>query len=108
MSVEVTSSSSLEQFNNVMEYKSTDRVPNWEAGIWGQTRERWLEEGAKSEEFGGDWFSGVEALGMDLREFIPVKYHMMPQFEHEVLEKTEQYEIFWLSLQKLNLKKYLG
>lgn len=86
--------SSRERFLNVMEYASVDQVPNWELGYWPQTRERWLEEGAGTEEFEGDWFSGVESLNMDLREFIPVNYGMIPLFEHEIIEKTDEYEIF--------------
>ncbi|HGJ65590.1 TPA: hypothetical protein ENS27_09395, partial [bacterium] len=82
-----------ERFLNVMEYKPVDQVPNWELGIWGHTRERWLKEGAKPEQIDGDWFSGIDALGFDRREFVPVNMGMIPGFEGKVIEKTDRYEI---------------
>ena len=35
----------LERFLAVMEYDPLDRVPNWELGVWPQTRDRWETEG---------------------------------------------------------------
>ncbi len=58
----------LERFINVMEYHPVDQVPNWEAGVWPQTIERWEQEGLDRNAFHWDWFSGEEALGMDPRE----------------------------------------
>jgi uroporphyrinogen decarboxylase len=83
----------LERFLRVMEYKPVDQVPNWELGIWGHTRERWINEGAKPEQIDGDWFSGIDALGFDRREFVNVNMGMIPGFEGKVLERTERYEI---------------
>lgn len=85
---------SVQRFCDVMEYTAVDRIPNWEAGAWGQARERWITEGADPSQVEGSWFDGIEALGMDLREFINVNYNMMPGFERETLEKTEEYEVF--------------
>ncbi len=82
-----------ERFLAVMEYQPVDRVPNWELGIWGQTYERWLKEGATAEQIGGDWFSGIDAWGMDRREFVPVNMGMIPRFEAKVIEQTERYDI---------------
>lgn len=78
-----------------MEYKSVDRIPNYELGIWPQTGERWEKEGLKSFTLHyGDWFAGEEYFNMDCREFIPVNYDMLPPFEEKILEKTDRYEIF--------------
>lgn len=82
-----------ERFLAVMEYKPVDRVPNWELGLWGQTQERWLKEGARAEQIDGDWFSGIPALGHDRREFVNVRMGMIPPFEAKVLERTDRYEI---------------
>jgi hypothetical protein len=83
-----------ERFINVMEYKPVDKVPNYEAGYWAQTKERWLKEGLNEYDLHWDWWTGEEYFGMDAREFIPVDYGMMPPFENKILEKTDRYEIY--------------
>jgi uroporphyrinogen decarboxylase len=80
----------LERFLAVMEYEPVDRVPNWEAGVWPQTRERWEQEGLAPETMHWNWFPGEATLGMDPREFIPFRGSMIPGFEHEVLEEDER------------------
>ncbi|OHD62589.1 MAG: hypothetical protein A2096_14935 [Spirochaetes bacterium GWF1_41_5] len=82
-----------ERFINSMEYKASNQVPNFEAGVWPQTRERWIQEGLDEYSWHWDWWAGEENLGMDAREFIPVDYGMMPPFKSEVLERTDRYEI---------------
>jgi len=85
--------SSLERFRGVMEYASVDSVPNYELGVWQQTRERWLSEGLAGRTFTWDWFTGERMLGLDHREYIPVNFDMIPPFKYEVLEETDRYEI---------------
>lgn len=84
---------SRERFLAVMEHQPVDRVPNWELGVWPQTRERWTKEGMPAEKFKWDWFSGEDAIGLDWREFVPVNMDMIPHFEAKVLEETERYQI---------------
>jgi len=76
-----------------MEYGPADRVPNYELGVWGQTQERWEREGAPPFTLSWDWFTGEEYFDLDYREFIPIDFGMMPPFEVQVLERTDQYEI---------------
>lgn len=83
-----------ERFINVMEYKPVDRVPNYEVGYWGQTKERWINEGLNEFDLHWDWWTGEEYFGMDAREFIPINSGMMPEFPEEVLERTDRHEIF--------------
>ena len=83
-----------ERFINTFEYKSVDRVPNWEAGAWGQARERWLNEGLPGDRVHWDWWSGEEYFGMDSRLFIPVNFGLIPPFEESILEETDRYEIY--------------
>ncbi len=80
----------LERFLNVMEYRPVDQVPNWEAGVWPQTRERWEKEGLDPHAYHWDWFSGEEALGMDPREFIQFSSSMFPPYEYEEVEEDER------------------
>lgn len=84
---------SRERFYSVMEYRSKDRVPNWEAGVWGQTVDRWASEGLDIRDLHWNWFTGEEYFGMDGREYILVNYEMIPEFEPEILEQTERYLI---------------
>lgn len=80
----------LERFLACMEYGSLDRVPNWELGVWPQTRERWEAEGLDARGFHWDWFTGEDALDMDVREFIFFRGGMYPPFEEEVLAEDER------------------
>ena len=82
----------LERFLAVMEYEPVDSVPNWEAGVWGQTRQRWENEGLDASRLHWDWFAGERELGMDPREYIRYSGAMIPQFEEEVLSEDEQTE----------------
>ena len=83
-----------ERFLSVMEYKPADQVPNHEVGVWSQTKDRWIAEGLNQYDYAWDWFTGEDVLGLDAREYINLNYGMIPQFEYEILEKTERYEVF--------------
>jgi hypothetical protein len=76
-----------------MEYQPVDRVPNYEVGVWSQTRERWEQEGLNADNLHWDWFTGEEYYGMDAREYIPVHYDMIPAFEQKVIEENDRHEI---------------
>jgi hypothetical protein len=82
-----------ERFLAVMEYQPVDRLPNHEVGVWGQTMDRWQQEGLDIYTLHWDWFTGEESLGMDPREYIPVNFGMLPCYEEEVLEQTDRYVI---------------
>jgi uroporphyrinogen decarboxylase len=88
----------LARFLAVMEYEPVDRVPNWELGVWPQTRERWEAEGLDPCRFHWDWFTGEEALGMDRREFVRFVDGPIPAFEAETLSEDERYLVFRDSL----------
>jgi hypothetical protein len=80
----------LERFLAVMEYNPVDRVPNWELGVWPQTRQRWETEGLDPATMHWNWFPGEGALEMDPKEFIAFSGAMIPAFEYEVLEEDER------------------
>lgn len=85
----------LERFLACMEYQPGDRRPNHELGAWGQTRQRWQQEAPQAVAgFTWSWFVGEAALGMDRREFIPVKFGFIPGFETKVIETRGEYEIY--------------
>jgi len=82
-----------ERFIGVMDCQSVDRVPNHELGVWPQTKRRWADEGLDIHNLHWDWFTGEEYFGMDAREFIPLNYGMLPEFDQEIIERTTEYEI---------------
>lgn len=85
-------SSDLERFLSCMEYRASDRRPNHELGVWGQTRARWEREAPDTVSgFAWHWFAGEDALGFDRREFIDVDFSFLPRFEREVIEETDDY-----------------
>lgn len=85
----------LSRFLDCMEYRPSDRRPNHELGVWPQTAVRWREEAPSDvADFGWDWFRGEDSIGLDRREYIPVHYDFLPPFDHEVVEETEEYEVF--------------
>ncbi len=83
-----------QRFIDVFEYRPVDRVPNWEAGVWGQTRERWESEGLAGQGLGWDWWGGEDHFGMDRRLFVPIDFGMTRPFERRVLEENDEYEVF--------------
>ncbi|MCX7796248.1 MAG: hypothetical protein N2380_06995 [bacterium] len=83
-----------ERFLNIMEFKSVDRIPNYELGVWGQTIERWYEEGLPRDVCYWNWFEGEPYFHIDKRAFIPINVWMIPAFEEEVIEENERYIVY--------------
>lgn len=84
----------LERFIACMEYHHADRRPNHELGVWRQTLDRWRQEGFKcTTHFPCLWFEGVDDLGLDKQEFIPVNYGFIPKFEQKILDDTLEYQV---------------
>ena len=82
-----------ERFLSIMEYRTPDRIPNHEVGVWAQTKVRWEEEGLDSSLHHWNWFEGDPAWGMDKREYLPINYGLLPGFSEEIIEETERYLI---------------
>lgn len=91
--------SELDRFVDCMEYRTSDRRPNHELGVWPQTRALWRETSPEAvRDFTWNWFVEEQAIGLDRREYIPVNFGFIPPFEHQVLEDTPEYEIIRNSL----------
>lgn len=78
-----------ELFHEIMYYGKFDRMPVIHWTGWPETRERWLQEGLPKDK------SEHEFLGA-VRQWtgIGVNLGLLPPFEHEVLEETDEYRIF--------------
>lgn len=82
-----------ERFLATVRFKNADRYPYWELGIWGQTYERWLNEGLNECELNGNWFRGEpEFAKLDKREFITLNLGPIPGFERTI-EENDRYVI---------------
>ncbi len=74
----------------------TPWVPNYELGCWGQTVERWFNEGLdpQSTWIGrADMFEGEPVFKLDRRAFARLDINMYPMYEEETLAEDERYII---------------
>ncbi|HID07419.1 MAG TPA: hypothetical protein EYP10_09765 [Armatimonadetes bacterium] len=87
-----------ERFLRTMNLVSVDRPPNFELGYWGQTTDRWLNEGMPDEALTqvhpGGPFYGHEFFGIERRDYIPINLGAMPPFQPETIEETDRYIIY--------------
>lgn len=83
-----------ERFMNTMLFKDIHNVPFHEIGLWGQTLDRWRNEGYP--EWCGDWFmEGDSYFGFEPREFIKINATgPIPPCEYKVLEEDERHLIY--------------
>ncbi|NLG27897.1 MAG: hypothetical protein GX557_08290 [Chloroflexi bacterium] len=77
-----------ERFLATMNYQPRDRCPWWEMWYWSETLERWHDEGLPQD------VHLERFLGVDHRESAQVNVGLVPDFDRETLEETEEYEIF--------------
>jgi len=78
-----------ELFHEIMYYGEFDRMPVIHWTGWPETRERWLKEGLPSDKSEHEFFNAVPTWGG-----IGVNLGLLPAFETEVLEETDEYRIF--------------
>ncbi len=89
----------LQRFLDCMEYRTSDRRPNHELGVWPQTIVRWQQEAPEAiAGFTWNWFWAEDGIALDRRDYIPVHYGFIPPFEHTMIEETSEYEVFRDSL----------
>ncbi len=83
-----------ERFHRSLSFTPVDRVFNHELPLWGQTYDRWLQEGMPEDVHIGDLMAGCEFFGVDRVGYLPLKVvDMMPAFTEEVLEEDERYRV---------------
>jgi hypothetical protein len=80
-----------QRFLAIMDFKSVDRVPNYELGVWGQTIDRWYSEGMPHDSAYWNWSEGEPFSRIERRGFARISMEMLPPFEYEVLEESERY-----------------
>lgn len=83
-----------ECLRKVLAGEPTPWVPNYELGCWGQTVQRWYDEGlpqGKSYVGRADMFEGEPLFRLDRRAFARLDTKMHPPFEYKVVEETDRY-----------------
>lgn len=83
-----------ERFLRTLRFEPVDRPPNFELGYWGQTVERWLQEGMPQEAVESGGFYGHAYFGIERRDFVPLNCGPIPPFEREVMEETERHILY--------------
>ena len=82
-----------ERFCKVLSFEPADRPPNYELGCLGQTVDRWIGEGMPEDAVYMNWFEGEPYFDLERRGFAGLNISMLPPFEYQVLEDTEEYLI---------------
>jgi uroporphyrinogen decarboxylase len=85
-----------ERFLRCMQFKPVDRVHNWEVGPWGQTIDRWHEEGMPRDvHVPRDFWDGNEFFGLDRIASLDINLDFLPEFDEIIVEETDRYLISW-------------
>ncbi len=78
-----------ELFQEIMHYGTFDHMPVIHWTEWPETRQRWLQEGLPPDKSEHAFFDAVPMWAG-----LGVRLGLLPEFEYEVLEETDEYRIF--------------
>ena len=84
-----TDRTTRELFNDIMGYRPFDRMPVFHWAGWDETRRRWINEGLPTDQTEFAFFNAEPFWNM-----VNVEYNLVPRFEQEVFEETEQYRVY--------------
>ena len=83
---------SRERFLRTLEFCPVDRGFSHELGLWGQTFDRWYDEGMPRDVHVGDLIRGNEFFGLERIEYLGLNVlGMMPPYDELVIEEDERY-----------------
>jgi len=83
---------SRERFLCTLEFGAVDRGFNHELGMWGQTLDRWHDEGMPSGVHLGSMIGGSPYFGLDRIDYLGLNVlGMMPAYDEETLSEDERY-----------------
>ncbi len=77
-----------ERYHAVTHYEPFDRCFQWEFGPYEETNKRWRSEGMPEDEY------LATLAGYDRFEVAPVNVGLLPGFDYEDLEETDDYQIY--------------
>ena len=76
-------------FNDIMWYRPFDRMPVFHWAGWDETRKRWIAEGLPTDRTEFAFFNAKPFWNV-----VNVDYNLVPRFEQEVFEQTDQYQVY--------------
>lgn len=80
-----------DRWRRTMHFQKVDRIPNFEFGYWDETLPRWREQGMP------DWVTteaqAYDYFGIENWAVAPINLGLLPPFEEELVEETEDYII---------------
>jgi uroporphyrinogen decarboxylase len=83
-----------ERFDRILRFAPVDRSINYELALWGQTLDRWHEEGLPEDVYIGTLLQGCEYFRLVRIGYMPLRIvQMMPAFEEEILEEDDRYQV---------------
>lgn len=82
-----------ECFLKIMKSEKTEWVPNWELGCWGQTIQRWIDEGIPTDRMYWNFWQGEPFFKIDRHDYAHISTGMLPEFEYNLIEETDRYII---------------
>ena len=82
-----------ERFVQTLKFRPVDRVPFMEIALWGQTQERWENEGLPPEIPTG-LMKGCAYFGLEGYENVALDFGPRPPFASQVLEENEETILF--------------
>ncbi|MFA5043051.1 MAG: uroporphyrinogen decarboxylase family protein [Kiritimatiellia bacterium] len=80
-----------ECFLKIMDGATTSWTPNYELGCWGQTIQRWIDEGIPTDRMYWNFWQGEPFFKIDRHDYARINTGMLPEFEYQVLEETAEY-----------------
>ena len=85
-----------QRFMNTLKYKTFDRVPFMEIGVWEQTREEWIKQGMPEDAMEDDLFlQGNEYFKLEGTDWVDIETTLPYPFqEEEIIEEDERTIIF--------------
>lgn len=81
-----------ERFQRTMHYQTVDRIPFFEFGYWAETLPNWHAQGLPPEV--DDEAKAYEYFGIENWGGFGLNIGLLPGFEHEIVEETDEYVTF--------------
>jgi hypothetical protein len=78
-----------ERYRRAMQYRKVDSIPNFEFGYWTGLLDEWHKQGLPDTV--NDEASAYAFFGIENWKTAPVRLALMPAFEQETIEETDEY-----------------
>ena len=80
-----------ERWVRTMHFQSVDHVPDEEFGYWKETLTTWHQQGLPSHIVNDS--QADRYFGFNRRDHVPLNLGLIPGFEHQILEETDEHQI---------------